>query len=249
MDARYQREKEFHDQTFGDGSRSVVDSFYVVVRTSFDYYEHQLESVPANYRVLEYGCGPGSMAFFLGRRGVNVTGIDISDVAIRQAQERAQAEQLTTIDFRVGNAEALDFPDASFDIVCGRAILHHLDLSKAMPELTRVLKPSGRAIFVEPLGHNPVINLYRRLTPHLRTVDEHPLLMSDLKMMQRYFGGLDSRFFHLQSLLAVPFAKFKSYDRVLRFLDRADQGLFKLLSFTRRYAWSVVLTLSSPRAT
>jgi len=50
------------------------------------------------------------------------------------------------------NAEELKFADDYFDIVCGGAILHHLDLNKALSEIARVLKPDGKAIFVEPLG-------------------------------------------------------------------------------------------------
>jgi hypothetical protein len=48
------------------------------------------------------------------------------------------------------------------------------DLSLACSEIARVLRPGGPAIFVEPLGHNPLINAYRKRTPALRTVDEHP---------------------------------------------------------------------------
>lgn len=247
MDARYRREKDFHDQSFGAGGRKEVSKFYAIVRSSGAYYEQLLRARGANRRVLEYGCGPGSYAFFLARNGAEVTGIDISEIAIEQARERAAREQLETINFRTMNAEALEFADHTFDVVCGRAILHHLDLDKALTELARVLKPEGSAIFIEPLGHNPLINLYRHLTPHLRTEDEHPLLMSDLKTMERYFGQLDLRFFHLQSLLAVPFGGLQGFERLLKLLDAADQGLFKLAHFTRRYAWTVVLTLSRPK--
>lgn len=247
MDARYQREKDFHNQSFGAGGRQEVARFYAVVRSSGAFYEQLLRTHSADRRVLEYGCGPGSYAFFLAKQGAQVTGIDISEIAIEQARERARREQLASINFQTMNAEALEFSDHTFDVVCGRAILHHLDLDKALTELARVLKPGGTAIFIEPLGHNPLINLYRHFTPHLRTADEHPLLISDLEMMRGYFGGMDLRFFHLQSLLAVPFGKFRGFERLLKLLDAADQGLFKLAHFTRRYAWTVVLTLSQPK--
>jgi hypothetical protein len=49
--------------------------------------------------------------------------------------------------------------------------------------MTKILQPKGKAIFIEPLGHNFLINLYRRLTPNIRSADEHPLLAKDLKIM------------------------------------------------------------------
>ena len=247
MDTRYEREKEFHDHTFGGGGRSQVAKFYAVVRSSAAWYEEELRAHGRAARVLEYGCGPGSYAFFLARHGAQVTGIDISPIAIEQATERARREHLEAISFRTMNAEALEFADDTFDLVCGRAILHHLDLTTALPQLARVLKPGGVAVFSEPLGHNPLINLYRHLTPSLRTVDEHPLLMSDWKLMENHFGRVEGRFFHLQSLLAVPFGRLPGFTRLLKLLDATDQGLFRLVPFARRYAWNVVLTLQEPK--
>ncbi len=247
MEPRYQRERDFHNQTFSAGGREEAGKFYAIVHRSWACYEELLRAHGAHRRVLEYGCGPGSNAFSLAYHGAIVTGIDISEVAIEQARQRAEREQLNSVSFQVMNAEALEFPDHSFDVVCGRAIMHHLDLTRAFAELARVLKPDGVAIFIEPLGHNPLINLYRRLTPQMRTPDEHPLLMSDLEMARHYFGKIEMRFFHLQSLLAVPFRNRPGFESLLKLLDAADQALFKLMPFARRYAWTVVLTLSQPK--
>jgi ubiquinone/menaquinone biosynthesis C-methylase UbiE len=63
------------------------------------------------------------------------------------------------------NAEATTFPDNSFDLICGSSILHHLNLDKACAEIRRILRPDGGAVFIEPLGHNPLINMFRKLTP------------------------------------------------------------------------------------
>jgi SAM-dependent methyltransferase len=144
------------------------------------------------------------------------------------------------------NAESLDFEADSFDLICGTAILHHLDLNRALAELARTLRPGGMALFMEPLGHNPVINLYRHLTPHMRTIDEHPLLMRDLQLARRYFHGVRPHFFSLQSLMAVPFRRRRFFRRLLTALETADAALFRLLPFARRYAWQVVLILERP---
>lgn len=249
MLTRHQREREFHNRTFGgdpEGRDRRVEKYYSV-SYSFVNYKASIIRDCRDARVLEYGCGPGSSSFLLARNGASVTGIDLSEVAIEQARGRAKEEGLERIRFLEMNAEDLDFPDDSFDLVCGSAILHHLDLEQAYSELSRVLKPGGRAVFVEPLGHNPAINLYRRLTPKIRTEDEHPLLMRDLRAAERYFGRVDGRFFQFATFLAVPFRAF-GFSRQMRLvLDRIDAAMFTWIPVTRRLAWQVVVEFSRPR--
>jgi SAM-dependent methyltransferase len=140
----------------------------------------------------------------------------------------------------------MEFDDDSFDLICGMGILHHLDLGKSLSEIARTLRPGGKAIFIEPLGHNPLINLYRKVTPDLRTEDEHPLLTADLKLMESYFHKIEPRYFHFSSIMAVPFRKLPGYNLLLKTLDAADRALFKLLPFARKYAWQVVIVFSQP---
>jgi SAM-dependent methyltransferase len=184
----------------------------------------------------------------LAAKGALVTAIDISDVAIQQAKEHARREGVDLTCRRM-DAERLEFPDNSFDLVCGVAILHHLDLEKACACLARVMAPGGHAVFMEPLGHNPAINLYRRLTPQLRTTDEHPLLMKDLRTAERYFARVENHFFTLQPLLAVPFRRTRIFRRLLKALESADRLLFTVCPPARRLAWQVVIVLGQPRKT
>jgi SAM-dependent methyltransferase len=246
---RYERERDFHNRSFGEDRNKRekrVGKFYSV-SSSFVYYRKKLEEGAEGLGVLEYGCGPGSCAFLLARKGARVAGIDISDVAIARAKETATREQLDGIEFRVMNAESLDYADDSFDLICGSAILHHLDLRKSYAELARTLRPGGRAIFVEPLGHNPLINLYRLMTPQLRTPDENPLLISDLEIAGRYFGRVDCRFFQLATFAAIPFRSWPFFRSLRLSLDVLDQRIFSTLPFLRRYAWQVVIEHSQPR--
>src|SRR5207302_375790 len=67
-------------------------------------------------RVLDIATGSGNTALAAARRGGTVTGIDFVPALLERGRERAAAERLT-IDFQVGDAEALGFPDASFDVV------------------------------------------------------------------------------------------------------------------------------------
>jgi ubiquinone/menaquinone biosynthesis C-methylase UbiE len=242
------REREFHNQVFSDTSREATDKYYSVTRSSRAIYKDLIRDGCAGKRALEYGCGPGGAAFELAHMGAQVTAIDISDVAIAQALESASRQGLTTIDFRQMNAEKMEFPDASFDLVFGLGILHHLDLKEALAELSRTLRKDGKAVFLEPLGHNPLIRLYRWLTPQMRSADEHPLLMSDFALMRRYFGGVEMRPYHMSSLAAVPLRRTRGFEPALAVLEKLDTALFRVLPFVGRYAWMVLIVLSDPLA-
>jgi SAM-dependent methyltransferase len=247
VSTRLERERSFHNTAFAEQSRSAAAKYYEVERAPMERYAELLTVADvSDKRVLEYGCGPGSHAFFLAREGARVTGIDISDVAIGQAMERAAAEGVTErCHFEVMNAERTNFDDSLFDLICGTAILHHLDLDAAYAEIARLLKPAGRAVFVEPMGHNPVINAYRRRTPQLRTEDEHPLLTRDLDLTHKYFRDADFTFFNLFALLAVPLRGTRGFDPALTALQALDRAVFRVAA-ARKHAWMVLISLSRP---
>ncbi len=245
MTSRLGRERQFHNQAYQEQSRAGLGKYYAIAGSSNQFYRQQLMPHARGQRVLEYGCGVGSLACELARLGAQVTGIDVSDVAIDLARRGAAQESLD-IDFLVMNAEDLPFVDNAFDVVCGTGILHHLQLDRAFAELTRILKPEGRAIFLEPLGHNALINLYRRLTPEMRTPDEHPLRRADLELAQRCFQGVEPEYYHLTTLATVPFRGLAAFPALLTVLEATDRWLFRHLPVTRTYAWIVVLVMSAP---
>jgi SAM-dependent methyltransferase len=251
MSDRLEREREFHDARFGDHEEDrPSDRFYRINAASDRYYRDVIDRLPEGSKVLDYGCGAGAYcAYHAAKAGHDVTAVDLSPVAIEQAREQAEAQGLADgITFMVMNAEELSFPDDSFDAVGGLGVLHHLNLAAAIDNVARVLKPDGLAFFVEPLGHNPAINLFRKRTPEQRTPDEHPLVVGDLDFIRGRFARCDATFFHLLSLLAIPVMNRSFADALLRRLDRYDQALFRSVKPSRRYAWMVGLELSGPLA-
>jgi SAM-dependent methyltransferase len=128
-------------------------------------------------------------------------------------------------------------------MIVGSAILHHLDLDKAYAELSRCLKPGGRAVFIEPTGHNPLLNLYRRMTPALRTVDERPMRRPDFDRAQRYFSNVQVRYYNMLTTAAVLFRRRAWFDPILRGLDAVDRGLFWLVPGLKYWGWMAVMVL------
>ena len=249
MDQRKKREKSFHNKIFEEKTRIEAHKYHSVATRGQNFYKHLLLKNCNNKQVLDYGCGTGDFSILLAKNGAGgVTGIDLSDVAINMANAKIVDSTLgENISFHVMDAENLTFNNNTFDLVYGMAILHHLDLKKCYSEIARVLKPNGMAIFLEPLGHNLLINLYRKYTPHLRTKDEHPLLMHDLDLAKNYFNKTNFNYYHLFSFLAVPFRNLTFFSYFVSVLDKIDSYIFKMFPYVRRHAWIVIEALSKPK--
>lgn len=244
-DLRYDRERRFHNDIAGTDHRAAVGKYYAVDVGTGRYHAALVARAGPGTHVLEYGCGTGSAAFELAGAGATVTGIDISDEAIRQARQRAEQDGLACT-FTEMNAERLDLAGGRFDLVCGSGILHHLDLDRALDEVARVLAPSGRAVFYEPLAGNPLIALYRRLTPKMRTPDEHPLTEEDLRRLRHRFATVVVERFTLFALLAVPVARRPWGRRLVTGLQRLDAVLLGRFPRLGPLAWVVVIDVSGP---
>ncbi|MCH7520340.1 MAG: class I SAM-dependent methyltransferase [Candidatus Marinimicrobia bacterium] len=245
---RKDREMAFHNRTFSTGTREQAAKYYSNFTSSRVFFMHELRHRVPDQAILEFGCGTGSLAVELAGKGAQMTGIDLSEVAIEQARNKAERADVTDRStFHVMDAEDLTFPEESFDMVCGAGILHHLDVERVLGEIYRVLKREGVAIFLEPLGHNPFINLYRKFTPSLRTVDEHPLRQKDLKFIETRFASSEFYYFHLFSLLAIPLRGLPGFEYLVKKLDRIDRFVFARLPWLRKEAWIVVMILSKSR--
>ena len=118
------------------------------IRTAAKEASYLLDSgcVKENSRILDVGCGPGSITCdfaSLVPKG-HVIGMETNDDVVKKAQELAESRALTNIEFKVGDAHALDFPDASFDIVHAHQVLQHVrDPVQCLREMIRVTKPGG----------------------------------------------------------------------------------------------------------
>jgi len=117
---------------------------------------------PEGLRILDVGCGDGVLAVELSRRGADVAGVDASEAMVAAAKARAGAENLP-VGFEQAQADALPFPDETFDVVTAVTVLCFIDdADRAMREMVRVLKPGGRLVLGE-LGRLSLWALLRRI--------------------------------------------------------------------------------------
>jgi SAM-dependent methyltransferase len=142
-------------------------------------------------RVLEVGCGLGTDGARFAAAGADYTGVDLTEAAVALARRRFELFDLPG-NFQTADAENLDFPDASFDLVYSHGVLHHTpDTAKAVREIHRVLRPGGRAVVM--LYHRGSYN-YRVNISLLRRAGAHLLQWeTGVKLVHRLTGEpLDS---------------------------------------------------------
>jgi ubiquinone/menaquinone biosynthesis C-methylase UbiE len=183
-----------------------------------------------------------------GQEWAIVDGIDISDVSVEKAEQRAMIEAVTeNTTFHVMDAENLIFQNDTFDVAVAHGCLHHLDYEKAMQSLSRVIKHDGFVICTEAVKYNPVIHAYRKITPHLRTEWEvdNLLGMKHLRISEKYFAKIDVRFFNLATLASIPFRNTFAFNSILNVLENIDSVLLKT-PVLKWMAWQMVIILEKP---
>ncbi len=255
MEKRKQDEIDFHNKIREQRLKEDANlhdyywsnrKFYSVTRSSRNYFHHLITKKKG--RVLDYCCGDGATSIFLAKQGIEVTGIDISNVSIDNCKRSAISEGVTDkTDFLVMDAENTELPDASFDVIICAGVLHHLDVNRAFPELVRLLKPDGIVVAHEALANNPLIQWYRNQTPHLRTEweSEHILGLNELDLARQHFGQINLRYFHLAVLAAVPFRNTPLFRPLLSALEFMDDILLRL-PVIQTQSWQMIFTLSQP---
>ena len=197
--------------------------------------------------LLDYGCGQGEEAVYFAKLGAKVSAIDISSAGIAITRERALANAVAdSVDARVMDATATEFPPSSFDLVHGLGILHHIGLEPGLREVHRVLKPGGNAVFLEPLENSRTIESCKRLVSailgrYLRltrtTSGEEPLRLADVRRACQAFSFVEIYPFHLIYRVRKLFLPKRVYDSARMF----DYQVIRTLPFLAFFAGAAVI--------
>ena len=237
-----QRERKFHNQLHltGNEDRTHQNKYYKALHALQKDFLKDLEIETNLKDVLDYGCGTGNFAEKVKSfNPKKIVAVDISEEAIKKARKNLKINS-EKIEFRVENCEKLNLNSDSFDVAYGGGILHHLDLNKSLEELKRILRKDGKIIFVEPLATNPIINIYRKLTPKARSVDEHPFTFDDIKLIKSTFKNVEIKYYGFFTLLFFKFYRYPETSRFFKLLSAIDK-LFLNSKYFKFLAWSVLI--------
>ncbi len=260
---RLASERSFHD----DWARTI-DPETVVPGQNFEpetaienhYVLARLNDLRGK-RILDIGCGAGEAAVYFAQHGAAVTAMDLSGAFLNVVRHVARKHE-APVTLAVGAGERLPFGDDSFDVVYGHGVLHHLELREAMHEVRRVLRPGGQAFFIEPLGYNPLIDIYRWMAGNMRTPSEQPLRFADIDQLRAIFTRVDHREFWLTTQLVFVWflvgmgvhpARERYWKKVLYDVDRIgwlfrplfrlEQRILRTWPWVGRYCWNSVICL------
>ena len=255
LNDRKLKELEFHDRDrMNQDSNDQVDSahegdtfekfygnkkYYTVVERSNSYVQDWIKKEAKGNIFLDYACGNGVHARHAAKSGAVLSiGFDISGISVKNAIRFSKDENIKNTRFFQADAENTKIPDNSIDRIICSGMLHHLDLSYALPELRRILKPGGKILAVEALDYNPAIKLYRMLTPDMRTEWEkaHILSLKDVEFAKRFFGLGSIKYWHVIGYAA---GKFPSLLRILNLFDR----VLEKIPLVQRMSWMFTFEL------
>jgi ubiquinone/menaquinone biosynthesis C-methylase UbiE len=220
LNDRKRKELEFHDRDRDREKIKQLDQdtyerfygnkkYYSATEASKRYVDEWIRRNVPGKVFLDYACGNGVNAIKAAQWGAGLSiGIDISSISVDNATNDAKAAGIMNAVFVQGDAEDTQLQDKSVDVIICSGMLHHLDLSYAFPELRRILAPGGKILCVEALDYNPLIKLYRILTPEMRTEWEkaHILSLKDVRFAERFFERGEIRYWHILSI-ASPHMK------------------------------------------
>ncbi|WP_168061519.1 class I SAM-dependent methyltransferase [Candidatus Manganitrophus noduliformans] len=186
-------------------------------------------------RVLDLACGDGWISLSLAKSGAMAYGCDISPNLIEIAMRYASENNLSDLtDFRTMASEEITYQDEFFDFVIMHAALHHCDLDKTTNQVRRVLKPRGKAVFIEDYAYHPLMRLYRRMTPGQHTETEEALDDENLAQIVSRFSSHHFEHYGIFNLFETSASRFATKFRPV--LRKIDSVLMKGFPRIRRYA-------------
>ncbi len=203
-------------------------------------------------KVLDCGCGNGFMTTVLAKHGAQVTAIDISEKSVELTRNRALVNGVSdNVKTVVMDFEDLEFEDESFDFVVGNFVLHHIEIDKTGPEIKKVLKPGGKAVFIETSAQNKLLMMAREgLTgrygvPKYGTDDEAPLGLDQTKALDKMFDG-KCRLYYPSLVffrLLSGYISFFKGPTMMRLVYRLDSAAYNMFPGLRRFTYYMIVEL------
>jgi 2-polyprenyl-3-methyl-5-hydroxy-6-metoxy-1,4-benzoquinol methylase len=218
--ALHEREAEFHDAWANSTPTDEVlvrECFEAATALENQFILKRLGPLDGK-KLLDIGAGLGESSVYFALRGARVTTVDVSPGMVEKAIELGKKYGVE-LEGVVSGAEDLNVSAGEYDVIYIANTIHHVhDRARLFEQMSRALKPGGMFFSYDPLAYNPVINVYRRMATQVRTEDEAPLTIADIRMARKYFRGVGHREFWISTL--ALFVKYFLIDRVHPNQDR-----------------------------
>jgi len=214
-------------------------------------YEFGFLGPLAGKSIIDIGCGYHPTPIYFALAGAErVSACDVSPKAVQFMRRLANiygvADRVTVYESPV---ERMPFATGEFDLMHGEAILHHISLPPAAPEIRRVLKPGGRAVFKDPLGHNPLLEFVRDHMPAVTGKSaakgtDRPMTIEDVEGFGRLFASYEYRTFGLTSMAAM-LLRLPRQSMATRAMHAFDNAVIGNVPLLKRYAQYVVACVTA----
>lgn len=253
------REAQFHDTWARSINEVLVDETFEACTAPESQWLLSKAGDLEGRSVLDIGCGAGEASVYLAKKGADTHALDVSPAMLEVVQRVATSHNVN-VKTNVGQAEKLPFPDNHFDIVHAANVLHHVDIAKTLAEIHRVLKPGGKLLSWDPLAHNPLINIYRRIAVDVRTPDEHPIKIDELTLFKKQFSSIEfDCFWFFTQWIFINFKlmeradpnkdrywkkiirEHKRLEPTYRFLKKIDDLILPRLKCLKRHCWNIAI--------
>jgi 2-polyprenyl-3-methyl-5-hydroxy-6-metoxy-1,4-benzoquinol methylase len=262
------REQKFHDAWAQTALADLPDPVQVneaLTSPELRYIHRSLGNISGK-RVMDLGCGLGEASVYFALRGAEVTAVDLSGEMLGATMALASRYKVTLKTHKAASETLGLGASEMFDIIYVGNLFHHVEISETLNGLLKHLKSDGSLVSWDPLAYNPVINVYRSIATEVRTEDEHPLKVGDVRHITSRFAKTEVKYFWLTTLvifILMAVAQRRNPNKVrfwkavvdeseswrwlfvpLEALDRALLAVFPPLKWL---CWNVVIICQGPK--
>lgn len=265
---RLSKEEYFHD-AWAD-MQSVSDINILLMNESCTAPEmrfiHKACKDVKGKRLLDLGCGFGEASVYFAIRGARVTAVDISQGMLDATKVLAKRYGVE-VGLHKSSAEGLHLEtDQKFDFIYAGNLFHHVNIDSTLQKIVPKLCHGGSLISWDPVAYNPIINIYRKLAMGVRTAEEHPLTIKDIKTFKKYFLKVECHWFWFTTLvifLVFAFIQWWNPSKVRYWKKVVEEGekwkwlyqpleyfdgiLLKTFPFLKFFYWNVVIIAREPK--
>ncbi|MBI1968629.1 class I SAM-dependent methyltransferase [Candidatus Woesearchaeota archaeon] len=233
--------RPFYDRIWASQEAAKKEERMLFLRQQAIEHSYSLLGDLRNKTLLEIGSGSGKQAVFFAKQGAKVSVVDISSESLKAVLRMAEKQDVAVQSYQM-NAEKMGFEDETFDRVYINSVLMHVEQEKVLQECSRVLKPGGKVIIVEPLRYAPFVQIYRFLSSYRKMCPHYATPKMFTKNSLFFTTFSHEEFYSLSSaLLPMGYSTIPLLKKMYTLTSKADRALLKRIPFLKKLCWISVV--------